>query len=83
MELLHIFSDCRKPLNRVHLYENHQHWLQVKLRKYIHLQRRKDKEECLNQYKKEKLQEKNKKMMQRRIKCDEPEGRDGYSMHNS
>ena len=48
--LLQIFAECRKPLSKVHKYEKHYHWLQVKLRKFMTLQRKRDKDEKIKDY---------------------------------
>lgn len=78
VELLQIFHECAKPLGKIHLFENHWHWLQVKLRKYVATQKKKYKEECLNQFKRDKYQESNKKyrMMEKRIKHQDCYSRD-------
>ena len=49
-ELLQIFVECKKPLNRVQKYEKHYHWLQVKLRKFIVAEKKKEKDEKIRDF---------------------------------
>lgn len=49
-DLVYIFVECKKPLSKMHLYENHFHWLQVKLRKFIAAEKKKEKDEKIKEF---------------------------------